>query len=47
MDKDRQSDSESKHTQELANQEREGFDGEVDEELELNTVSSNRINYFA
>jgi flagellar hook-length control protein FliK len=47
MDKDRQSDSESKHTQELADQEREGFDGEVDEELELNTVSSNRINYFA
>ena len=50
MDKDRQSDSESKHTQELANQEREGSDGEVDEELELNTVnsnSSNRINYFA
>jgi flagellar hook-length control protein FliK len=50
MDKDRQSDSESKHTQELADQEREGFDGEVDEELELNIVnsnSSNRVNYFA
>jgi len=50
MDKDRQSDSESEHTQELANQEREGFDGEVDEELELNIVnsnSSNRVNYFA
>ncbi len=50
MDRDRQSDSESEQTQEFANQEREGFDGEVDEELELNTVnsnSSNRINYFA
>jgi flagellar hook-length control protein FliK len=47
MDKDRRSDSESEHTQELTDQEREGSDGEVDEELEINTVNSNRINYFA
>jgi flagellar hook-length control protein FliK len=50
MDKDRRSDSESEHTQELTDQEREGSDSEVDEELELNIVnsnSSNRVNYFA
>ncbi len=50
MDKNHQSDSEDEQAQEFANRERDNSDGEIDEELELNTVnsnSSNRINYFA
>ncbi len=47
MDKGFQSDSGSDQTHDFTNQEREDFDEGVNEELELNAVSSNIINYLA